>query len=112
MFFVILFTFSVHFLNKSEARLFTLPIILRVPVHITVTDVNEFPPVFSQSAYVKTVDEGRLYDEIVRVEATDRDCTPRYGDVCKYEILDSNTPFTIDNEGEYVCCVLCVKSVL
>ncbi|XP_049881469.1 calsyntenin-1 [Pectinophora gossypiella] len=71
-----------------------------VPVHITVTDVNEFAPVFSQSAYVKTVDEGRIYDEILRVEATDRDCTPRYGDVCKYEIQsDRATPFAIDNEG-------------
>ncbi|XP_075987417.1 calsyntenin 1 [Anticarsia gemmatalis] len=71
-----------------------------VPVHITVTDVNEFAPVFSQAAYVKSVDEGRIYDEIVRVEATDRDCTPRYGDVCKYEILtDRSQPFTIDNEG-------------
>ncbi|XP_063834937.1 calsyntenin-1 [Ostrinia nubilalis] len=71
-----------------------------VPVHITVTDVNEFEPVFTQSSYVKAVDEGRIYDEIVRVEATDRDCTPRYGDVCKYEILtDRSQPFTIDNEG-------------
>ncbi|XP_050357036.1 calsyntenin-1 [Nymphalis io] len=73
-----------------------------VPVHITVTDVNEFAPVFSQAAYVRSVDEGKLYDEIVRVEATDRDCTPRYGDVCKYEISndgDSSQPFAIDNEG-------------
>ncbi|XP_045507398.1 calsyntenin-1 [Colias croceus] len=71
-----------------------------VPVHITVTDVNEFAPVFSQAAYVRSVDEGKIYDEIVRVEATDRDCTPRYGDVCKYEIVtDRSQPFTIDNEG-------------
>lgn len=72
-----------------------------MPVHITVTDVNEFAPAFSQPSYVKSVDEGRVYDEIVRVEATDRDCTPRYGDVCKYEILtDRSQPFTIDNEGK------------
>ncbi|CAG9796024.1 unnamed protein product [Diatraea saccharalis] len=71
-----------------------------VPVHITVTDVNEYAPVFSQASYVKAVDEGRIYDEILRVEATDKDCTPRYGDVCKYEILtDRSQPFTIDNEG-------------
>ncbi|OWR49164.1 Calsyntenin-1 [Danaus plexippus plexippus] len=73
-----------------------------VPVHITVTDVNEFAPVFNQAAYVRSVDEGKVYDEIVRVEATDRDCTPRYGDVCKYEIVndgDRNQPFAIDNEG-------------
>ncbi|XP_072945849.1 calsyntenin-1 [Epargyreus clarus] len=71
-----------------------------VPVHITVTDVNEYAPAFSQAAYVRSVDEGKVYDEIVRVEATDRDCTPRYGDVCKYEIItDRSQPFVIDNEG-------------
>lgn len=45
------------------------------------------------------VDEGRLYPEIIRVEATDKDCTPLFGDVCKYEILTLDQPFTIDNEG-------------
>lgn len=45
------------------------------------------------------MDEGRLYQEIIRVEATDRDCTPINGDVCKYEILTNDQPFTIDNEG-------------
>uniref|UniRef100_A0A182R0Q4 Cadherin domain-containing protein n=1 Tax=Anopheles farauti TaxID=69004 RepID=A0A182R0Q4_9DIPT len=45
------------------------------------------------------VDEGRLYQEIIRVEATDKDCTPLFGDVCKYEILTNDQPFTIDNEG-------------
>lgn len=69
-------------------------------VHISVVDINEYPPTFIEPSYVKQVDEGRLYNEIVRVEATDRDCTPKYGDVCKYEILTSDQPFTIDNEGE------------
>lgn len=49
------------------------------------------------------VDEGRLYKEIIRVEATDRDCSPLFGDVCKYEILASastdHQPFVIDKEG-------------
>lgn len=71
-----------------------------VPVRVIVTDVNEYAPVFNEAAYVKAVDEGRLYDEILRVEAMDRDCTPHYGDVCKYEILtDRSQPFTINNEG-------------
>ncbi|XP_063219029.1 calsyntenin-1 [Bacillus rossius redtenbacheri] len=68
-------------------------------VHISVIDINEYPPTFLDPSYVCQVDEGRLYEEIVRVEATDRDCTPKYGDVCKYEILTSDQPFTIDNEG-------------
>lgn len=68
-------------------------------VHITVVDINEYAPAFLEPSYVRQVDEGRLYQEIVRVEASDRDCTPKFGDICKYEILTSDQPFTIDNEG-------------
>ncbi|KAH8384340.1 hypothetical protein KR093_010801, partial [Drosophila rubida] len=68
-------------------------------VHITVIDINEYAPSFLQQSYITEVDEGRLYNEIIRVEATDKDCTPLFGDVCKYEILNSDEPFTIDNEG-------------
>ncbi|XP_064537589.1 calsyntenin-1 [Drosophila montana] len=68
-------------------------------VHITVIDINEYAPTFLQPSYVTEVDEGKLYNEIIRVEAADKDCTPLFGDVCKYEILNSDEPFTIDNEG-------------
>ncbi|XP_066260044.1 calsyntenin-1 isoform X1 [Euwallacea similis] len=68
-------------------------------VHITVSDVNEYAPTFTEPSYVRQVDEGRIYPEIVRVEATDRDCTPKFGDVCKYEILTSDQPFVIDMDG-------------
>lgn len=71
----------------------------RSAVHISVVDINEYSPIFLQPSYVTEVDEGRLYQEIIRVEATDKDCTPLFGDVCKYEILTSDQPFTIDNEG-------------
>lgn len=72
-------------------------------VHVAVSDVNEYSPVFSQPSYVIEVDEGRLYSEIIRVEAADRDCSPLFGDICKYEIMTSEStehqPFTIDKEG-------------
>ncbi|XP_059490365.1 calsyntenin-1 isoform X2 [Neocloeon triangulifer] len=68
-------------------------------VHISVADINEYAPAFLEPSYVRQVDEGRLYEEVVRVEASDRDCTPKFGDVCKYEILTSDQPFVIDNEG-------------
>lgn len=70
-------------------------------VHISVIDINEYSPTFLQPSYVTEVEEGRLYKEIIRVEATDRDCTPLFGDVCKYEILTGtgDQPFAIDNEG-------------
>lgn len=69
-------------------------------MHITVVDVNEYSPTFLEPSYVKQVDEGRLYDQILRVEATDRDCTAKFGDVCKYEILTLDQPFAIDNDGK------------
>ncbi|XP_044741341.1 calsyntenin-1 isoform X2 [Chrysoperla carnea] len=72
---------------------------LNATVHITVIDINEYPPTFLEPSYVRQVDEGRLYEEILRVEASDRDCTPKYGDVCKYEILTNDQPFVIDSEG-------------
>ncbi|CRK90879.1 CLUMA_CG004569, isoform A [Clunio marinus] len=75
--------------NKSESA----------AVHISVVDINEYSPVFLQPSYVTEVDEGRLYQEIIRVEATDKDCTPLFGDVCRYEILTADQPFIIDNEG-------------
>lgn len=72
-------------------------------VHVAVSDINEYSPIFAQPSYVIEVDEGRLYKEILRVEATDRDCSPLFGDICKYEILASDSgdhlPFAIDKEG-------------
>ncbi|CAG7832063.1 unnamed protein product, partial [Allacma fusca] len=72
---------------------------LSATVHIVVVDVNEYSPTFLEPSYVKQVDEGRLYDQILRVEATDRDCTAKFGDICKYEILTLDQPFLIDNDG-------------
>lgn len=68
-------------------------------VHITVSDVNEYAPTFTEPSYVRQVDEGKIYNEIVKVDATDRDCTPKFGDVCKYEILTPDQPFVIDVDG-------------
>lgn len=72
-------------------------------VRISVIDINEYAPTFLQPSYTVQMDEGRLYKEIVRLEAVDKDCTPLFGDVCKYEILqkDGQTDglFDINAEG-------------
>lgn len=72
-------------------------------IRITVVDVNEYAPTFLQPSYSVQVDEGRLYKEVVRLEAVDKDCTPLYGDVCKYEIMQKEgqdgSLFAIDDEG-------------
>lgn len=73
-------------------------------IRISVIDINEYAPTFLQPSYTVQMDEGRLYKEIVRLEAVDKDCTPLFGDVCKYEILqkDGQTDpglFDINAEG-------------
>ena len=45
------------------------------------------------------VDEGRQADKIIQVEANDGDCSAKFGDICRYDLLNKDQPFTIDNEG-------------
>ena len=68
-------------------------------MHISVNDVNEYAPKFNQPSYVVDVDEGRPADRIVQVEASDADCSAKYGDICRYEILNKDQPFAVDSEG-------------
>ena len=44
---------------------------------MTVKDVNEFSPAWSQDEYSAELAEGHIEDEILRVHATDPDCSPR-----------------------------------
>lgn len=69
-------------------------------VHIQVNDVNEFAPVFREPQYQAAVTEGKIYDNILQVEATDQDCSPQYSQICNYQITTTNTPFAIDRNGE------------
>lgn len=73
-------------------------------MHVRVNDVNEFSPVFVERRYEASVPEGRLFDRIVRVEAVDADCSPQYSQICFYDIITPNVPFTIDNDGENYNC--------
>ncbi|XP_076591911.1 calsyntenin-2-like [Chaetodon auriga] len=68
-------------------------------VHIQVNDVNEFAPVFREPQYQAAVTEGKIYDSILQVEATDQDCSPQYSQICNYQITTTSTPFAIDRNG-------------
>ncbi|RWS31255.1 Calsyntenin-1-like protein, partial [Leptotrombidium deliense] len=71
-------------------------------VHLTVEDVNEYAPMFRKESYTVTINEGRLVDPIVQVEAVDHDCSPKYSKICKYEIIAGDklaAPFEIDGNG-------------
>lgn len=92
-----------------------------VGVHVFVQDVNEFAPKWklaregegdssslsSPSSAINqhsiatsvTVEEGQLFDELIRLEAVDEDCSPRFGDICGYSIESSGQPFEISKDG-------------
>ncbi|KAG9264681.1 calsyntenin-2-like [Astyanax mexicanus] len=69
-------------------------------VHVQVGDVNEFSPVFSSLDYSGSVLEGRVYDSILQVQASDQDCSPQYSQICNYQITTEETPFAIDRNGK------------
>ncbi|XP_066527107.1 calsyntenin-1 isoform X3 [Hoplias malabaricus] len=71
----------------------------KATVHIQVNDVNEYSPVFKEKSYKSTVIEGKKYDSIVKVEAVDADCSFQFSQICSYEIVTPDVPFTIDKDG-------------
>uniref|UniRef100_UPI00398EC1E1 calsyntenin-1 isoform X1 n=1 Tax=Pristiophorus japonicus TaxID=55135 RepID=UPI00398EC1E1 len=68
-------------------------------VHIQVNDINEYSPVFKEKSYKATIIEGKTYDSILRVEAIDADCSPQFSQICSYEIVTPDVPFTVDKDG-------------
>ncbi|XP_050787366.1 calsyntenin-1 isoform X4 [Gopherus flavomarginatus] len=68
-------------------------------VHIQVNDVNEYAPVFKEKSYKATVIEGKRYDNILKVDAVDADCSPQFSQICTYEIVTPDVPFAIDKDG-------------
>ncbi|XP_023602125.1 calsyntenin-1 isoform X4 [Myotis lucifugus] len=71
----------------------------KATVHIQVNDVNEYAPVFKEKSYQASVVEGRRYESILRVEAVDADCSPQFSQICSYEIVTPDVPFTVDKDG-------------
>ncbi|KAG7472760.1 hypothetical protein MATL_G00112320 [Megalops atlanticus] len=71
----------------------------KATVHIQVNDVNEYSPVFKEKSYKATVIEGKTYDSILKVEAVDADCSFQFSQICSYEIVTPDVPFTIDKDG-------------
>lgn len=71
----------------------------KATVHIQVSDVNEYAPVFKEKSYKAAVVEGKQHGSILRVEAMDADCSPQFSQICSYEILTPDVPFTVDKDG-------------
>ena len=88
-------------------------------IHVYVDDVNEFIPLWSEQEYNGQLEEGDLSSFILQVkkiitdteidiilnypqvQATDNDCSPSYGDVCKYSIsgAENEAVFSVDQQG-------------
>ena len=68
-------------------------------VEVTVKDVNEYIPEWSEEEYSGQVEEGVLADFILKLTATDRDCSPTFGDICQYSITSPDQPFRISQSG-------------
>ncbi|KAK1340524.1 hypothetical protein QTO34_019094 [Cnephaeus nilssonii] len=71
----------------------------KATVHIQVNDINEYAPVFKEKSYQAAVVEGRRYESVLRVEAVDADCSPQFSQICSYEIVTPDVPFTVDKDG-------------
>ncbi|VDN59109.1 unnamed protein product [Dracunculus medinensis] len=72
-----------------------------VPLRISIRDTNDHIPEFAQPWFTFDIDEGKIYTEIARLQATDKDCGHPYGQICRYEITNSldGFPFAIDDQG-------------
>ena len=84
--------------NKENLRKITFGLLSRV-IEVEVEDVNEYIPLWSQEEYSATLEEGEMSANILEVAASDNDCSPQYGDVCKYSISGPDQTFAIDQEG-------------
>uniref|UniRef100_H3C4T1 Calsyntenin-1 n=1 Tax=Tetraodon nigroviridis TaxID=99883 RepID=H3C4T1_TETNG len=71
----------------------------KATVHIQVNDINEYSPTFKEKTYKATVLEGKKYDSILKVEAVDADCSFQFSQICNYEIVTPDVPFTVDKDG-------------
>lgn len=72
-----------------------------VRLRVTVKDTNDHVPVFSRPWYTFDVNEGKIYNELGRLQAIDKDCGHPYGQICRYQITNAvdGFPFVIDDQG-------------
>ncbi|ESO95730.1 hypothetical protein LOTGIDRAFT_116621 [Lottia gigantea] len=89
------YRFNIVAVDCGESKKISNPAV----VLIKVKDVDEFVPKFENASYYATIEEGRVYDQIITVKAYDEDRSPTFHDICDYKIVTPNVPFEIDNQG-------------
>ncbi|XP_005090315.1 calsyntenin-1 [Aplysia californica] len=68
-------------------------------VMIKVLNRDEFAPKFDNDSYFAYVEEGKMYDSIVKIHASDQDESDAFKTICKYELMTANAPFEVTPEG-------------
>ncbi|XP_078494433.1 calsyntenin-1-like isoform X2 [Ciona intestinalis] len=74
---------------------------MKSKIVIAVKDVNEYEPQFSTSNY-SLVTEGDIPggQPLINVEALDKDCSPKFSDICHYELIGEHANlFSISKNG-------------
>ena len=70
---------------------------------INAEDVNNFAPEWKNAEetnqIVVEVISNIGHEDIVTLEATDKDCSKKTGSICSYELDNEEQPFAISNEG-------------
>lgn len=75
-------------------------------VHIEIEDVNEFPPVWKEQTYIAEVNEGQMYEQILKLETTDEDGSESFSKVCQFHLLTKDVPFKLSKEGTLLLIIL------
>jgi hypothetical protein len=73
--------------------------IYREKVYIEVQDVNEFVPHWKEEMYIREVEEGRIVDQILQLEAVDEDGSSDLSRICHYHLNTPDVPFKVDSHG-------------
>lgn len=66
---------------------------------IKVLDIDDFAPKFDNESYFASIEEGKIYDSIVQIHASDQDESAAFKKICGYELLTPGVPFEITSAG-------------
>jgi hypothetical protein len=72
---------------------------LKAVMMIKVLDVDDFAPKFVNESYFAYVEEGKMYESIVQIQASDADESDSFKTICGYELLTPGVPFVISSTG-------------
>ncbi|KAK3087668.1 hypothetical protein FSP39_008933 [Pinctada imbricata] len=97
-------------LNFEKRRRYKFPVVAydcgsphresnRAIIFIKVQDVDEYAPHFNKTSVMVDMEENKLYDPLIKLTATDDDRSKLFRDICDYQIVTPNVPFTIDKQG-------------